>query len=76
VAHDRVFRYPKPVGGGEGGREMEQLDLILAGIVALVALYLIFTSFFTVNTAQVAVITRLGKSLRVAEPGLNWKRPV
>lgn len=55
---------------------MEQLDLILAGIVALVALYLIFTSFFTVNTAQVAVITRLGKSLRVAEPGLNWKRPV
>ena len=33
----------------------------------------ILGSFFTVNTAQVAVITRFGKFLRVAEPGLNWK---
>jgi len=48
---------------------------ILLVIVALIALYLIFSSFFTVNTAQVAVITRFGKFLRVAEPGLNWKRP-
>jgi regulator of protease activity HflC (stomatin/prohibitin superfamily) len=31
--------------------------------------------FFTVNTAQVAVITRFGRFLRVAEPGLNWKWP-
>ena len=27
------------------------------------------------STAEVAVITRFGKFLRVAEPGLNWKRP-
>ena len=27
------------------------------------------------QTAQVAVITRFGKFLRVAEPGLNWKWP-
>src|ERR1700720_2730189 len=32
-------------------------------------------SFFTVQTAEVAIITRFGKFLRVAEPGLNWKRP-
>ncbi len=54
---------------------MEQLSLILLVIVALLVLYLIFGSFFTVNTAQVAVITRFGKFLRVAEAGLNWKRP-
>jgi len=54
---------------------MDQLFLIPLVIMALVALYLIFASFFTVNTAQVAVITRFGKFLRVAEPGLNWKRP-
>jgi len=54
---------------------VEQVYLILFVMVALVALYLIFASFFTVNTAQVAVITRFGKFLRVAEPGLNWKRP-
>jgi regulator of protease activity HflC (stomatin/prohibitin superfamily) len=54
---------------------MDSLYLILLGMVALVVAYLIFASFFTVNTAQVAVITRFGKFLRVAEPGLNWKRP-
>ena len=54
---------------------MDQLYLIPLVILALVVLYLIFASFFTVNTAQVAVITRFGKFLRVAEPGLNWKRP-
>jgi regulator of protease activity HflC (stomatin/prohibitin superfamily) len=32
-------------------------------------------SFFTVNTAQVAVIARFGKFLRIAEAGLNWKVP-
>jgi regulator of protease activity HflC (stomatin/prohibitin superfamily) len=54
---------------------MEPLFLVLLVIVAFVLLYLIFGSFFTVSTSQVAVITRFGKFLRVAEPGLNWKRP-
>src|SRR5580700_8604705 len=40
-----------------------------------IVLYLILGSFFTVNTAQVAVITRFGRFLRVANPGLNWKWP-
>jgi regulator of protease activity HflC (stomatin/prohibitin superfamily) len=48
---------------------------ILLAIVAIFALSLILGSFFTVSTAQVAVITRFGKFLRVAEPGLNWKYP-
>ena len=54
---------------------MDTLYLIPLAILALILLYLILASFFTVNTAQVAVITRFGKFLRVAEPGLNWKRP-
>ena len=41
----------------------------------LVVLYTILQGFFTVNTAEVAVITRFGKFRRVAEPGLNWKWP-
>jgi regulator of protease activity HflC (stomatin/prohibitin superfamily) len=45
-------------------------------IVAVIALYVILSSFFTVRTAQVAVITRFGKFLRVAQPGLNWKVPL
>ncbi len=49
--------------------------LILLAVLAIIALSLILGSFFTVSTAQVAVITRFGKFLRVAEAGLNWKTP-
>jgi regulator of protease activity HflC (stomatin/prohibitin superfamily) len=54
---------------------MDQLYWIPLGILALIVLYLVLGSFFTVRTAEVAVITRFGKFLRVAQPGLNWKRP-
>ena len=54
---------------------MDLLILIPIAIVGIFALTLIFGSFFTVNTAQVAVITRFGKFLRVADAGLNWKTP-
>src|SRR5271169_6391089 len=54
---------------------MDQLYLIPLVIVAFVAFVLILGNFFTVNTAQVAIITRFGRFLRVANPGLNWKLP-
>jgi len=54
---------------------MEMLFLIAEIMLAVVVLYVILSSFFTVNTAQAAVITRFGKFLRVAEAGLNWKKP-
>jgi regulator of protease activity HflC (stomatin/prohibitin superfamily) len=49
--------------------------MVVLAIVGIIALSLILGSFFTVNTAQVAVITRFGKFLRVADAGLNWKMP-
>jgi regulator of protease activity HflC (stomatin/prohibitin superfamily) len=49
--------------------------MIFLVIVGIIALTFILGSFFTVNTAQVAVITRFGKFLRVADAGLNWKVP-
>jgi len=52
-----------------------ELYLILLAIVVFMGLYVVFGSFFTVNTAEVAVITRFGKFLRIAEAGLNWKSP-
>jgi regulator of protease activity HflC (stomatin/prohibitin superfamily) len=54
---------------------MDVLLIVLLAVVAIIILSLVLGSFFTVNTAQVAVITRFGKFLRVAEPGLNWKVP-
>ncbi|MGD0858504.1 MAG: SPFH domain-containing protein [Terracidiphilus sp.] len=48
---------------------------ILLAIVVIFVLSLIRGIVFTVSTAQVAVITRFGKFLWVAEPGLNFKAP-
>jgi regulator of protease activity HflC (stomatin/prohibitin superfamily) len=55
---------------------MDGFFLVLAGLVALVGLILFFSSFFTVSTSQVAVITRFGEFKRVAQPGLNLKIPL
>ena len=54
---------------------MDAIVLVPLALVALVVLIIILSSFFTVRTAEVAVITRFGKFLRVAEPGLNFKVP-
>lgn len=54
---------------------MDLLVLIPLAILAILVLSLILGSFFTVRTAEVAVLTRFGKFLRVAEAGLNWKLP-
>src|SRR5246500_320549 len=54
---------------------MEVLGTAVIAILAFLALSTALGSFFTVNTAQVAVITRFGKFLRVADAGLNWKWP-
>ncbi|MGA7242833.1 MAG: SPFH domain-containing protein [Terracidiphilus sp.] len=54
---------------------MDLVVLIVLGVLAIIVLSLILGSFFTVSTAEVAVLTRFGKFLRVAEAGLNWKAP-
>src|SRR4029077_7715041 len=61
--------------GSSGGNQMNELYWIPWALAVCFVLYLILGSFFTVRTAEVAVITRFGKFLRIAEPGLNWKRP-
>jgi regulator of protease activity HflC (stomatin/prohibitin superfamily) len=49
--------------------------VVLFWFLVFIFLIACLLSFFTVSTAQVAVVTRFGKFLRVAEPGLNWKWP-
>ncbi|MGB6669777.1 MAG: SPFH domain-containing protein [Candidatus Acidiferrum sp.] len=43
--------------------------------VLIFVVSVVLGSFFTVETAQVAIVQRLGKFARVAGPGLNWKTP-
>jgi regulator of protease activity HflC (stomatin/prohibitin superfamily) len=54
---------------------MDGFVLIALGVFALIALIVFLSSFFTVSTSQVAVITRFGEFKRVAQPGLNLKVP-
>ena len=55
---------------------MDAVLYFLGGILCIFVLAMVFGSFFTVETSQVAIIQRLGKFARVAGPGLNWKTPL
>ena len=46
-------------------------------IITLIVLFIVVSpfTFFTVRTAEVAIITRFGKFKRIAQPGLNTKVP-
>ncbi len=50
--------------------------LIVVGVIALLILILLFSSFFTVEQQTSAVVERFGKFTRVAGPGLNFKIPI
>jgi regulator of protease activity HflC (stomatin/prohibitin superfamily) len=54
---------------------MDIVLVVVLAVMAIILLTLVLGSFFTVNTAEMAVVTRFGKFLRVAQPGLNWKVP-
>jgi regulator of protease activity HflC (stomatin/prohibitin superfamily) len=54
---------------------MDQLYIIVLAVLGFILLIAFLGSLFTVRTAEVAVVTRFGKFLRVAEPGLNSKVP-
>lgn len=57
---------------------MSPTDLIIVVFLIFVVIFIlsvVLGSFFTVETAQVAIVQRLGKFARVAGPGLNWKTP-
>jgi regulator of protease activity HflC (stomatin/prohibitin superfamily) len=49
--------------------------LVLGAVLFFFILAFFLGSFFTVETAEVAIVQRLGKFARVAAPGLNWKTP-
>ena len=55
---------------------MEILSLVLFAVLAIFVLSILLGVFFTVKTAEVAVVVRFGKFLRIAQPGLNWKVPL
>jgi regulator of protease activity HflC (stomatin/prohibitin superfamily) len=51
-------------------------ELIILGVVVVLALIVLFSSFFTVEQQTAAVVERFGKFQRVARSGLNFKIPI
>ncbi len=54
-------------------------DVVLLGwaaVVVMIGLIVLFGSWFTVEQQEVAVLQRLGKFLRLARAGLNFKVPL
>ncbi|MBS1958217.1 MAG: SPFH domain-containing protein [Bdellovibrionales bacterium] len=45
-------------------------------VLSLLALYIVFSSFLTVNQGTVVVLTWFGKYSRILKPGLNFKIPI
>src|SRR4051812_19570402 len=49
---------------------------LLIGLVAVVAVFLMFGPLFTVTQQTAAIIQRFGRFTRVAQPGLNFRVPL
>ena len=54
---------------------MDALAFVFYAIVAFFAVGTILSGFFQVRTAEAVVIQRMGKFLRVANAGINFKLP-
>lgn len=45
-------------------------------VVALIGIAILRSGLFTIHTMQAGIVERMGKFLRIAEPGLNFKWPL
>jgi regulator of protease activity HflC (stomatin/prohibitin superfamily) len=53
----------------------QTLEVFLYGVIAILAVGTILSGFYQVRTAEAVVIQRMGKFLRVASAGINFKLP-
>ena len=54
---------------------MNQIKLVVAGIIALLCCVIFLMTYFTVDQNQLTVVTRFGHLEYVADPGLHFKIP-
>jgi membrane protease subunit HflK len=61
----RDFRLPKV-----------NVKMVSWGVLGILLIIFLYSSWFTVDTEEVGVVLRFGKFARTAEPGLNFKLPI
>ncbi len=62
-----ISQFRPPPGGGP--------RLIAIALAVIVGLFLVFSTFFTIDPEEVGVVLRFGKYVRTSDPGLNFKMP-
>jgi hypothetical protein len=70
---DPIAALSRTIRGGAANAALLEPGMLPLWPMIVVILIVFLISFFTVQTARIAVTTRFGKFLRVAQPGLNWK---
>ena len=70
---NNTYRWVKDNPPKKGGRNTPKTILLAA--LALVLLIGVFTSFYTVDDKQQAVVTTFGAVTDITEPGLHFKLP-
>jgi membrane protease subunit HflK len=62
-----------------GGEQIEvtvpDRKIILYGIIGIIALWIVFSSIYTVDADEVGIIQRFGRYTKTSDPGLNFKLP-
>jgi len=66
---------PRTIDISELRRQAPPKKTIVIGVLALLAVIILFSSVFTIDPEEVGVVLRFGKYNRTAEPGLNFKLP-
>ncbi|QIG69149.1 prohibitin family protein [Rhizobium phage RHph_N1_15] len=54
---------------------MGKIGLIIGGVIALLVVFILGGSFYTVDEGERAVVVSQGKVAGVAGPGFHWKKP-
>lgn len=67
-----MFNYSK---NGELNEFKVFSHIIIGGIVAILLLIAIFSSWAIINAGERGIVLNLGKINRVLEPGIHWKTP-
>ncbi|RME00099.1 MAG: FtsH protease activity modulator HflK [Calditrichaeota bacterium] len=70
-----MARRPMDIGRGDFEVPRVETRWIVLGVVGILALWLIFSTFFTVQADEVGVVQRFGKYVYTTEPGLHFKLP-
>ena len=71
-----TYRWSPSTGGGRSADPQKIKKIIVTAAIAIFALVLVLTCFYTVDDKQQAVVTTFGKVTDITDAGLHFKWPL